>query len=145
LVHPSDITGLPFLSFQEDTPRPSWTLTGPDEAATVVAFDPILWTSEFSFVRFSRPRPRLVFAANPVVATHNGKPTLMVRVGNGHAAVLTDGAAKLNVFLLDTTAEGRSFRRAQELQLERAHIPIFTICWTLMHVLDEQSPFARLR
>jgi len=75
-----------------------------------------------------------------VVATHNGKPTLMVRVGNGHAAVLTDGAAKLNVFFLDTTAEGRSFRRAQELRLERAHIPIFTIFWTLMHVLDEQSP-----
>jgi DNA-binding transcriptional LysR family regulator len=50
LVHPSDITGLPFLSFQEDTGRPSWTLTGPDEAATVVAFDPILWTSEFSIL-----------------------------------------------------------------------------------------------
>ena len=50
LVHPSDITGLPFLSFQEDTARPSWTLTGPDEAATVVAFDPILWTSEFSIL-----------------------------------------------------------------------------------------------
>jgi DNA-binding transcriptional LysR family regulator len=50
LVHPSDITGLPFLSVQEDTARPSWTLTGPDEAAAVVAFDPILWTSEFSIL-----------------------------------------------------------------------------------------------
>ena len=50
LVDPSDITGLPFLSFQEDTARPSWTLTGPDEAATVVAFEPILWTSEFSIL-----------------------------------------------------------------------------------------------
>jgi inward rectifier potassium channel len=103
-----------------------------------LAFTAIL--TGLTFVRFSRPRPRLVFAANPVVATHNGKPTLMVRVGNGHAAALTDGAAKLNVFFLDTTAEGRSIRRAQELRLERAHIPIFTIFWTLMHVLDEQSP-----
>jgi DNA-binding transcriptional LysR family regulator len=50
LVHPSDITGLPFLSFEEDTARPSWTLTGPDDAAEVVAFDPILWTSEFSIL-----------------------------------------------------------------------------------------------
>jgi len=50
LVHPSDITGLPFLSFQEDTTRPGWTLTGPDGAAAVVAFDPILWTSEFSIL-----------------------------------------------------------------------------------------------
>jgi inward rectifier potassium channel len=93
-----------------------------------------------TFVRFSRPRAKFIFAANPVVAMHNGKPTLMVRIGNGHASVLTDGAAKLNIFFYDTTAEGTPFRRAQELRLERAHIPIFTIFWTLMHVLDERSP-----
>jgi DNA-binding transcriptional LysR family regulator len=50
LVHPSDITGLPFLSFQEDTARQSWPLIGPDEADAIVAFDPILWTSEFSIL-----------------------------------------------------------------------------------------------
>jgi inward rectifier potassium channel len=93
-----------------------------------------------TFVRFSRPRAKLVFAANPVVAMHNGKLTLMVRIGNGRAAVLTDGAATLNLFFLDTTSQGKPVRRAQELRLERAHIPIFTISWTLMHVLDERSP-----
>jgi len=93
-----------------------------------------------TFVRFSRPRTKLIFAANPVVAIHDGKPTLMVRIGNGHAAVLTDGAAKLNIFFFDTDAAGKRFRRAQELRLERAHLPVFTIFWTLMHVLDERSP-----
>jgi len=63
-----------------------------------------------------------------------------VRVGNGRVAVLAEAQAKLNVFFIDTTAEGTSFRRAQELRLERAHIPIFTNSWTLMHVLDERSP-----
>jgi inward rectifier potassium channel len=93
-----------------------------------------------TFVRFSRPRAKLVFAANPVVAMHNGKPTLMLRVGNGRLAVLLDGAAKLNVLLSATSAEGRRFRHAQELRLERAHLPAFPLTWTLMHVLDEQSP-----
>ena len=93
-----------------------------------------------TFVRFSRPRAKLVFASNPVVATHNGKPTLMVRVGNGRVAVLLDAAAKLNVLLTATSSEGRRFRRAQELRLERAHLPAFPLTWTLMHVLDEQSP-----
>jgi inward rectifier potassium channel len=93
-----------------------------------------------TFVRFSRPRAKLVFAANPVVAMHNGKPTLMVRIGNGLAGVLADAAAKLNVLLSETTAEGKLFRRAQELRLERAHIPLFPLNWTLMHVLDERSP-----
>jgi inward rectifier potassium channel len=38
---------------------------------------------------------------------HNGKPTLMVRIGNGRAAVLADARAQLNVLLTETTTEGR--------------------------------------
>jgi hypothetical protein len=79
------------------------TLYGRVVAATEIvcgiAFTAIL--TGLTFVRFSRPRAKLVFAANPVVAMHNGKPTLMVRIGNGRAAVLTDGAAKLNIFLYE--------------------------------------------
>jgi inward rectifier potassium channel len=103
-----------------------------------LAFTAIL--TGLTFVRFSRPRAKLVFAPNPVVAMRNGQPTLMVRIGNGRAGVLMDGAAKLNIFFYDTTAEGERFRRAQELRLERAHMPVFPFYWTLMHVLDERSP-----
>ena len=93
-----------------------------------------------TFVRFSRPRAKFVFASHPVVAMHNGKPTLMLRVGNGRAHVLLDAVTKLNVLLSVTTAEGKPFRRAQELRLERAHLPVFPLTWTLMHVMDERSP-----
>jgi inward rectifier potassium channel len=103
-----------------------------------LAFTAIL--TGLTFVRFSRPRAKLVFAANPVVATHNAKPTLMLQVGNGRVGVLTDATAKLNVLLSETAADGRSLRRAQELRLERAHIPLFPLSWTLMHVFDEKSP-----
>lgn len=102
------------------------------------AFTAIL--TGLTFVRFSRPRAKLVFASHPVVAMHNGKPTLMLHVGNGRAEVLLDATTKLNVLQSLTTAEGKLFRRAQELRLERAHLPVFPLTWTLMHVLDEQSP-----
>jgi len=108
------------------------------EIVSGLAFTAIL--TGLTFVRFSRPRAKLVFAANPVVAMRNGQPTLMVRVGNGRAAVLTDAAAKLNVLLSETSTEGKLFRRAQELRLERSHMPVFPLSWTLMHVLDESSP-----
>jgi len=108
------------------------------EIACGLAFTAIL--TGLTFVRFSRPRAKLVFAANPVVAVHNGKPTLMVRIGNGRAAPLMDATAKLNVMLFETTAEGNVFRRVQELRLLRAHLPVFPLTWTLMHVLDERSP-----
>jgi inward rectifier potassium channel len=103
-----------------------------------VAFTAIL--TGLTFVRFSRPQAKLVFAPNPVVAMHNGKPTLMVRLGNARAAVLSNATASLNLLLAETTATGKLIRRAQELRLERAHVPIFPLTWTLMHILDERSP-----
>ena len=93
-----------------------------------------------TFVRFSRPRAKFIFAPHLVVATLNGKPTLMLRVGNGRISLLLDAVAKLNVLLTLTTAEGKVIRRAQELRLERAHLPVFPLTWTLMHVMDERSP-----
>ena len=117
---------------------PYGRLVAGSEIVCGLAFTAIL--TGLTFVRFSRPRTRMVFAANPVVAMHNEKPTLMVRIGNGRAAMLTDAAAKLNVLLNETTVEGRLFRRPHELQLGRAHIPFFPLSWTLMHALDERSP-----
>ncbi|HEY6430509.1 MAG TPA: ion channel [Acetobacteraceae bacterium] len=103
-----------------------------------VGFTAIL--TGLTFVRFSRPRAKLIFAANPVVAMHHGKPTLMVRLGNARTAVLSNAAASLNLLVAEIIADGKVIRRAQELHLERAHVPIFPLTWTLMHVLDERSP-----
>ena len=93
-----------------------------------------------TFVRFSRPKTQLRFAANPVVAMHNDKPTLMVQMGNANVTTLFDATATLSVVLLERTAKGNMSRRVQELRLERAHLPVFLLTWTLMHVLDERSP-----
>lgn len=106
-----------------------------------LAFTAIL--TGLAFVRFSRPRAKLAFAANPVVAINSGKPTLMVRIGNGRAAGLANARAQLNVLLSERSTDGKVFHRAQELRLERAHIPIFPLFWTLMHVMDERSPLHR--
>jgi hypothetical protein len=38
----------------------------------------------------------------------------------------------LNLLLSERTTEGKLFRRAQELRLERAHLPLFPLSWTLM-------------
>jgi len=113
-------------------------LVAGSEIVCGLAFTAIL--TGLTFVRFSRPRAKFIFAANPVVAMHKGKPTLMVRIGNGRAAGLVDARAQLNVLLNEITADGNVLHRARELRLERAHIPIFPLFWTLMHVLDERSP-----
>ena len=105
-----------------------------------LAFTAIL--TGLTFVRFSRPRAKMIFAPAAVVASHKGRPTLMVRLGNGRASVLTDASAKLSVLCSPPAADGRVMHRAQELKLERSHVPIFPLYWTIMHVLDESSPLS---
>ncbi|MBV9655504.1 MAG: hypothetical protein JOZ42_13180 [Acetobacteraceae bacterium] len=92
------------------------------------------------FVRFSRPKAKILFAENPVITTHNGKPALMVRVGNGRLSPLGDARAKVSVILLEQTEEGHTFWRSHELELVRASIPVFLLTWTVVHEITEASP-----
>lgn len=92
------------------------------------------------FVRFSRPKSRVLYAAQAVVAMHNGQPTLMLRMGNGRLTLLTHMTAKLGVLLAESSSEGQTFRRVHDLRLQRADVQVFVLTWTLMHTIDETSP-----
>ena len=92
--------------------------------------------------RFARARARLWYANQAVVARHNGQPTLMIRVANPHSTVLADAVGSLTALLIETTAEGRTFRFATELALVRTRLPIFALTWTAMHTIDATSPLA---
>ena len=97
-------------------------------------------TTGLIFVRFSRPRARLLYADKAVVAVRNGRPTLMIRLGNARASVLTNAQARLSALLPEVTLEGQLYRRPKDLVLDRAHLPIFALTWTLLHELDASSP-----
>ena len=92
------------------------------------------------FARFSRPRARLLFANNPVISTHEGRPTLMVRLANERQDIIGNATARLWMFKNIVTAEGHPFRRFYELPLLRSESPALALSWTLHHVIDENSP-----
>lgn len=96
------------------------------------------------FVRFSRPRARILFAEHAVIARHRGKPALMIRLGNGRMNVLTDAAARLTLIMADREVNDRQARTIYDLRLERPRMPLFALTWTLVHVLDDASPLAGL-
>ena len=56
-------------------------------------------TTGLLFVRISRPKARIRFAENAVVALHGGQPTLMIRLANGRRGLLYDAAAHLALLL----------------------------------------------
>ena len=92
------------------------------------------------FIRFSKPKAKIIYAERPVIANHNGVPTLMIRIANGRTHVLSDASASLGALMMETTPEGQQFRGMQNLELSRARFPTFALTWTLMHKIDEKSP-----
>jgi inward rectifier potassium channel len=92
------------------------------------------------FARFSRPNARLLFADHPVISSHEGKPTLMIRFANERHNVIGNATARLWLLKNEVSLEGQSFRRFYELPLVRSEHPALALSWTLYHVLDEGSP-----
>ncbi len=92
------------------------------------------------FARFSRPRAKMIFADHPVIRLIHGQPTLMIRAANARQNVIAEASAKLHLLVRETSPEGFRLRRIHDLRLLRDRHPVFTLSWTLMHVIDENSP-----
>ena len=91
------------------------------------------------FSRFSRPRARLLFVNNPVIAMQDGERTLMVRVANERHNVIGNATARLWVLKNTISKEGQPIRRFSELSLLKNEHPALALSWTLYHTLDETS------
>ena len=96
------------------------------------------------FAKFSRPTARVVFSHNAIVTKHNGQPCLMFRMANARLNQIAE--ARVTVILLqDTTSkEGTHYRTFHPLKLERESTPAFALSWTVVHIIDENSPLHNL-
>src|SRR5437667_3543560 len=92
------------------------------------------------FVRFSRPIARVVFSRAIVVAPLNGKPTLMVRVGNENHHSMVEAEFRIMFSRDEPLIEGGDFRYFYALKLHFDHLTVFPAALTLRHEIDERSP-----
>ena len=93
-----------------------------------------------SFARFSRPTAKVMFSKFAVVMPQNNLPTLMLRIANQRRNQILEAQVTLSLSRDEFTAEGQHLRRFYELQVSRSHNPAFSLPWTLMHPINEQSP-----
>ena len=93
-----------------------------------------------SFARFSRPTAKVMFSKFAVVMSQDNLPTLMFRTANQRRNQILEAQVTLSLSRDEVTAEGKHLRRFYELQVLRSHNPAFSLPWTLMHPIDEQSP-----
>src|SRR5713226_5582205 len=92
------------------------------------------------FVRFSRPLARVVFSRSIVVAPLNGKPTLMVRIGNENQHSMVEAEFRIMFSRDQQLVEGGDFRYFYDLKLHFDRITVFPAALTLRHTIDDNSP-----
>src|SRR5881227_3314441 len=92
------------------------------------------------FVRFSRPIARVAFSRSIVIAPLNGKPTLMVRIGNENHHSMVEAEFRIMFSRDEHLIEGGDFRYFYNLKLHFDRLTVFPAALTLRHVIDEKSP-----
>lgn len=92
------------------------------------------------FVRFSRPIARVAFSKSILIAPLNGKPTLMVRVGNENHHSMVEAEFRIMFSRDEPLVEGGDFRYFYNLKLHFDRLTVFPAALTLRHVIDETSP-----
>lgn len=94
-----------------------------------------------AFAKFSRTTSKVIFSRHALITSFDGKPTLMVRLGNLRGNQIIEASIRLMALISVTTREGVFMRRQIELPLVRERTTFFALSWTVMHVIDEKSPF----
>lgn len=92
------------------------------------------------FARFSRPTANVVFSSHAVVAPYRGIQALEFRVANARANELIEVTAKVIVSRFEQV-DGVRTRRYYPLSLERDGVVFLPLTWTVVHPIDERSPF----
>ena len=93
------------------------------------------------FSKFSLPTTRVAFSRHAVITDHDGNRTLMFRAGNRRSNVIVEATVHVVAVVTTVTAEGKTFYKAIDLPLVRDRQVGMTRGWTLMHVIDQTSPF----
>ncbi|NER19948.1 MAG: ATP-sensitive inward rectifier potassium channel 10 [Symploca sp. SIO1C2] len=92
------------------------------------------------FARFSLPTAKVLFSNVAVITPYNGVPTLMFRAANRRRNRILEAQVRVSLLRDEETQEGDFMRRLYDLQLVRSQTPSFSLTWTIMHHIDENSP-----
>ncbi|MDZ4702672.1 MAG: ion channel [Saprospiraceae bacterium] len=95
------------------------------------------------FSRFSRPKAHILFSQNALIAPYKEGRSLQFRIVNERSNKIINLEMQV-VFSWTEQHSGEATRRYIGLKLEREKVTLFPLNWTLVHAIDEDSPFNNL-
>jgi inward rectifier potassium channel len=90
--------------------------------------------------RFSRPQAYIKFSENALLAPFHEGVAIMMRLAPFKNNFLTDAEAKVTVALI-VEENGVQKNKFYQLPLEYNNVNTLTLSWTLVHPINEKSPF----
>jgi len=89
--------------------------------------------------RFSRPKAKLVYSKNMIIAPHNGGKAIMFRVANLRDNIMMELSADV-LCMIRTEENGKTGRKYHNMELDRKSVIMLPTTWTLVHPITEDSP-----
>ncbi|MGR8946623.1 MAG: ion channel [Gammaproteobacteria bacterium] len=116
-------------------------------AHVVVMFDVIIGilyvavVTGLAFAKFARPRPRVIFSDRALLVDYEGgNKALIFRVANGRSTQVVNAEVSVGVIRANSVDNPYIARRMYDLKLVTDRSPFFALSWTIVHVIDEDSP-----
>ncbi len=95
--------------------------------------------------RFSRPSTKIAFSHNVIITPHKDQMALMFKIVNQRNSVLLNTKVHVNLSLVDEDSESAILKRQYyTIPLEVDFVRYFPLTWTLVHVINEDSPLYNL-
>jgi len=91
--------------------------------------------------RFSRPRAFLKFSNNAIIAPFKEGKALMLRLAPYKNNNLSEASAEV-ILAMQVDENGKKMNKFFDLTLQINEINSLSLSWTLVHVIDENSPLA---
>ena len=115
-------------------------------ASAVAAFEALIGLLNFALVtgllygRFARPKAYLRFSENALLAPYQEITALMFRVAPFKNTTLLDAEVKVNL-AMSIEENGKMVNKFFPLTLEFNTVTTLTLSWTIVHPINEASPF----
>lgn len=111
--------------------------------ATIDALSGVLYfaiVTGLLYGRFSKPIPKILFSKNGVFAPYKDGFAFMFRLANKLNHQLQNAEIRVIASLI-VDVDGNPIRQYTELEVERKEIIFLATSWTIVHPIDEKSPF----
>jgi inward rectifier potassium channel len=92
------------------------------------------------FARFSRPVADILFSRSAVIAKLGNYEAFEFRIINARNSQIIDLKARVMLARFEARPDGEPVRRFHPLSLERESVAFFPLSWTVVHIIDHNSP-----